>query len=116
MDRLIYPTVLQFNKINSFETEAPCLDLDLSITNGIVSSKMYDKRADLNFEIVNFRFLGEDVAHPLPMVYICLSRVCSNVDDFNNRRKFLTTNLLKQGYQYNKIPKAFSNSTPDTKS
>ena len=35
----IYPTELQFNKANSSDTEAPFLDLNLSITNGIVSSK-----------------------------------------------------------------------------
>ena len=39
-----YPTKLQFNKANSFAIEAPFLDLDLSITNGIVSSKVCDKR------------------------------------------------------------------------
>ena len=38
----IYPTELQLNKANSSDTEAPFLDLDLSITNGIVLSKMYD--------------------------------------------------------------------------
>ena len=50
----IYPTELQLNKANSSDTEAPFLDLNLSITNGIVSSKIYDKRDDFNFEIVNF--------------------------------------------------------------
>ena len=39
----IYTTELQLNKANSSETEAPFLDLNLSITNGIVSSKMYDR-------------------------------------------------------------------------
>ena len=39
----IYPTELQLNKVNSSDTEAPFLDLNLSITNGIVSSKIYDK-------------------------------------------------------------------------
>ena len=34
--------------------------------------------------------------------------MCSNVDDFNNRNLFLTAKLLKQGYRYNKIRKAFS--------
>ena len=43
----IYPTELQLNKANSSDTEAPYLDLNLSITNGIVSSKIYDKRDDL---------------------------------------------------------------------
>ena len=43
------------------DTEAPFLDLNLSITNGIVSSKIYDKRDDFNFEIVNFPFLDGGV-------------------------------------------------------
>ena len=86
----IYPTELQLNKANSSDTEAPFLDLNLSITNGIVSSKIYDKRDDFNFEIVNFPFLDIDVPRsPSYGVYIhqliCFARVCSNVDDFNNR-------------------------------
>ena len=43
----IYPTELQLIKANSSDSEAPLLDLNLSITNGIVSSKIYDKRDDL---------------------------------------------------------------------
>ena len=34
--------------------------------------------------------------------------MCSNVDDFNYRNLFLTAKLLKQGYRYHKIRKAFS--------
>ena len=40
----IYPAELQLNKTYSSDTEAPFLDLGLSITNGIVSSKIYGKR------------------------------------------------------------------------
>ena len=85
----------------------------MSITNGIVSSKIYDKRDDFNFEIVNFPCLDGDVpSSPSYGVYIsqliCFTRVCSNVHDFNNRTLFLTAKLLKQGYRYNKIRKAFS--------
>ena len=57
----IYPTELQLNKANSSDTEAPFLDLNLSITNGIVSSKIYDKRDDFSFAIVNFPFLDGDI-------------------------------------------------------
>ena len=42
----IYPPELQFNKANITDTEAPFLDLHLSIANGFVSSKIYDKRDD----------------------------------------------------------------------
>ena len=104
----IYPTELQLN------TEAPFLDLHLSITNGIVSSKIYDKWDDFNFKIVNFPFLDGDV--PCSSSYgvyisqlIRFAGVCSNVVDFNNRNLFLTAKLLKQGYKYDhKIRKAFS--------
>ena len=34
--------------------------------------------------------------------------MCSNVDDLNNRNLILTAKLLKQGYRYHKIRKAFS--------
>ena len=85
----IYPTELQLNKANSSDTETSFLDLNLSITNGIVSSKMYDKQDDFNFEIVNFPFLGGDVSRsPSYGVYISqlirFARACSNVEDFNN--------------------------------
>ena len=53
----IYPTEVQLNETNSFDTQSPLLDLDSSITNGIVSNKCYDKRDDFNFEIVNFPYL-----------------------------------------------------------
>ena len=63
----IYSTELLLNKANSSDTEAPFLDLNLSIT-----------------------------------------RVCSHANDFNTRNLILTAKLLKQGYRYNKIRKAFS--------
>ena len=46
----IYPAGLQLNKANSSDTEAPFLDLNLSISNGKVSTKIYDKRGDFDFD------------------------------------------------------------------
>ena len=57
----IYPPELQLNKANNTDTVAPLLDLHLSIANGFVSSKIYDKRDDFDFDIVNFPFLDGDV-------------------------------------------------------
>ena len=73
----------------------------------------YRLRDDFNFEIVHFPFLDGDVPRsPSYGVYISqlirFARVCSNVDDFNNRNLFLTAKLLKHGYRYHKIRKAFS--------
>ena len=57
----IYPSELQLNKANISDTEAPFLDLHLSVANGFVSSKTYDKRDDFDFDIVNFPFLDGDI-------------------------------------------------------
>ena len=69
------------------------LFLNLFITNGIVSYKIYDKLDHFDFEIVNFPFLDGDVPRsPSYGVYISqlirFSRICSNVDDFNNRNLY----------------------------
>ena len=57
----IYSSELQSNKANTPDTEATFLDLHLSISNDIVSIKIYDKRDDFDFAIVNYPFLDGDV-------------------------------------------------------
>ena len=57
----IYPPELQLNNASTSNTKAPFLDFHLSISNGFVSSKIYDKRDDFDFDIVNFPFLDGDV-------------------------------------------------------
>ena len=93
----IYPPELQLNKANISDTEAPFLDLHLSVANGFVSSKIYDKRDD--FDIVNFPFLDGDVRRASYGVYISqlirFARVCNHVTDFNARNKCLTAKLLQ---------------------
>ena len=89
------------------------MGLNLSITNGIVSSKFYDKHDDFNFGIVNFSFLvGDNVCSPSYGVYVSqfsyFARVFSNVDDFNDRNLFLIATILNQGYIYRQIRNAFS--------
>ena len=88
----IYPPELQLNKANTSDTVAPFLDLHLSISNGFASSKIYDKRDDFNFDIVNFPFVDGDVpCCPSYGVFISqlirFARECSHVDDFNTRNK-----------------------------
>ena len=77
------------------------------------------KSNDSDFEIVNFPFLNGDVPRsPSYGVYISqfihFARVCSNIDDFNNRTLFMTAKLLKQDII--KFEKHFLNSTTDTQS
>ena len=57
----IDPSELQLNKANNSDTEASFLDLHLSVSNDIASTKIYYKRANFDFEILNLRFLDGDV-------------------------------------------------------
>ena len=47
----IYQSELQLNRANTSDTEASFLDLQLSISNDIVSTKFYDRLDDFDFEI-----------------------------------------------------------------
>ena len=115
----IYPTELQLNSANSSDTEAPFLALNLCISNGTVSIKIYDKRDDFDFVIVNFPLLDGDVPRRTSYgVYISqlirFARASSSLNDFNYRNKALTAKLLRQGYRYFKLRKAFRNFIADT--
>ena len=58
-------------KAYASDTEAAFLDLNLSINNDLVSTKIYDKRDDFNFDIVNFPLFDGDVPQrPSYGVYI----------------------------------------------
>ena len=107
----IYPPELQLNKANTSDTKAPFLDLHLSISNGFVSSKLYDKCDDFDFDIVNFPFSDGDVPRSTSYgVYISqlirFARVSSHVANFNARNESLTAKLLQQGYRYHELRKA----------
>ena len=109
----IYPSELQLTEANVSDAEASFLDLHLSISDGFVKTKIYDKRDDFDFDIVHFPFLDGDVPRSASYgVYISqlirFARVSSHVDDFNTRNKVLTAKLLSQGYRYHKLRKAFS--------
>ena len=87
------------------------MDLNLCISNGTVSTKIYNKRDD--FYIVNFPFLDGDVPWRTSYwVYISqlirFARASSNLSDFNCRNKDLTAKLLRQGDRYFKLRNAFS--------
>ena len=110
---------IQLNKAITSNTEAAFLDLHLSISNDIVSTKTNDKRDDFDFEIVNFPLLDGDVPRSTSYgVYISqlirFTRAASYITDFNTRNKLLTQKLLKQGHRYHKLRKTFLNFIDDT--
>ena len=106
MDTLL----IQKNRL--IRCRASFLHLHLSISDGFVKTKIYNKRDDFDFDIVNFPFLDGDVPRSASYgVYISqlfrFARVSSHVDDFNTRNQVLTK-LFRQGYRYHKLRKAFS--------
>ena len=60
----IYPSELQLNKANVSDAEASFLDLHLSISDGFVKTKIYDKPDDFDFDIVNFQ-AEQNTVNPL---------------------------------------------------
>ena len=99
----IYPSEHQLNKAYTSNSKATFLDLYLSISNEIVSTKIYDKSCNFDFVIVNFLFLDGDISRSTSYgVYISqlirFARASSHVVDFNAHNKLLFYKLLKQGF------------------
>ena len=75
MAHRIYLAELQLNKANASDTETAFLDLNTSINNDTVSTNIYDKRDDIDFDIVNLPFLDGEVPRcPSYSVYISLPK------------------------------------------
>jgi hypothetical protein len=73
-------------------------------TVGQLSTKIYDKRDDFNFKIINFPNMCSNIpASPAYGVYISqlirYARVICNYSDFLKRHLYLRNRLLDQGYQ-----------------
>ena len=106
---MIYPNELEIKDTTDTNKSASYLDLNLEIDNNRnLVSKIYDKRDDFNFQIVNFPFLcGNIPVSPAYGVYISqlirYSRACSKYQDFLARSSILTHKLSNQGYQIPKL-------------
>ena len=106
----IYPVELTLNKANTFCTNndhCPFLDVDIYIINGKLNTKIYDKRDDFSFRIVNCSFLdGYVPLSPSYGVYISqlvrFVRVCNDVSDSNEINLCITEKLLHQGFSISK--------------
>ena len=107
----LYPSELQLDKANSSETEAPFLNLHWSFLDQFISFKIYDKRDDFDFEIVNFPYSVGDVPRRAACgFYISHLIRGQSVQSCYclQHNKLLSAKLLNQGYRYHKLRKAFS--------
>ena len=88
------------------------LPVDLIDSGGKLSTRLYDKRDDFDFHIVNFPYLSSNIpSGPSYGVYISqlirYARCCSDYDDFRYRHKCLVDRLLSQGYIALRVEKSF---------
>jgi hypothetical protein len=99
----IYPIELEIKDTTDTDRSDSYLDLHLEIdSEGRLRTKLYDKRDDFNFPIVNFPFICSNIsAAPAYGVYISqmirYSRACGS---FLDRVLLLTRKLLNQGKFY----------------
>ena len=109
----VCPPGLRLGGANASGAGAPFLDLHLSISNGFVSSKIYDKRDDFDFDIVGFPVLDGDVPRSASCG-VCVSRltrfagVSGRVLGFSARGGGLTAGLLRRGCRCRGLRRTFS--------
>ena len=82
------------------------MDLHLSFANGFVSSKIYDKRNDFDFDIGNLPLLDGDVPRRASYgVFISqlirFARVCNHVAAFNQHKTTHVVHQSASGQLYN---------------
>ena len=117
---LIYPPELEVKETTDTASSASFLDLYLEFDDsGQLSTKIYDKRDDFNFKIINFPNMCSNIpASPAYGVYISqlirYARASSNYSDFLKRhlhlrnrlqaiKRFALFDLLKSLYSDTKI-------------
>ena len=98
---LIYHPELEVNKTTDTTPSAWFLDL---FDSGQISTKIYDKRDDFNFKIINLPNMCSNIpASPTYGVYISqlirYARDSNNYSDFLKRHLHLRNRLLDQGYK-----------------
>jgi hypothetical protein len=100
---LIYHIELAIKDTTDTDRSASYLDLHLEIdSERRLRTKLYNKRDDFNFPIVNFPFICSNIpAAPAYGVYISqlirCSRACGSYQDFLDGGLLLTRKLLNQG-------------------
>jgi hypothetical protein len=96
----IYHIELEIKETTNTDRFASYLEID---SEGRLRTKLYNKRDDFNFPIVNFSFICSNIpAAPAYRVYIFqlirYSRACGSYQDFLDRGLLLTRKLLNQRF------------------
>ena len=95
----IYQAELQLNKANTSDKETFFLDVNIKVIGSDIHTRVYVKRDDFGFPIVNFPWLSGDVSRlPSYGIYISqlvrFARCCTSVFDFYSKNLQITSKLL----------------------
>jgi len=108
----IYPPELELNCEDKSDQEVNYLDLHLKVNNSTIEYRLFDKRDNFGFEIVNFPDLSGNI--PTNQSYgvfisqlVRYSRCCQKFVDFKSRTVALVNRLLKQNFKFGKLCKTF---------
>ena len=74
------------------------LDIRITVSNGLFSTTVYDKRESSNFHIVNYPFMSSNIPCGLSYgIYVSqlvrIGRICNNYDEFVGHNRLITTKL-----------------------
>ena len=107
----IYPAELSVTKETESDQQASYLDLYIYVEGGQFHTKLYDKRDDFNFSIVNYPYPTDSNIPEKPAygVYasriIAFARTCDHYVDFQERHNALCETLFRQGFRYRYVVK-----------
>ena len=101
---LIYPVELKLSATNADARCSEFLDLDISIINGKIDTKVFDKRRNFPFKSINFPDIkfSNIPERPSYGVYfsqlIRIVRICNKLEYFVNEMILLTNAFLVKGF------------------
>ena len=108
----IYPGDLELKETTENDMECSFLDIMMYNDNGELKFKLYDKRDEFQFNIVNYPHIDSNIPlGPAYSVYvsrlIAFARVCTDFENFDSRHLALFVKLVEQGYSKIRLKHAF---------
>ena len=100
----IYPSELVLSSTNADPNSTEFLDLDITIINGKLVSKIFDKRRNFHFKVINFPDIKFSNVPSKPSYGIFYSqlirilRICNRIEYYNNEVDILSRAFLNKGF------------------
>ena len=113
VSKIIYPKELILSRTNISDLQSDYLDLNICCENESFSYKLFDKRDNFDFDVINFPCMKYSNIPTKPSYGIYLSqliRICRNctyVDDFNYSVNKLTLEFLNKSFSKKYLNKIY---------